>query len=96
MIWIDASKEKPATGRKVIVCGHYKNGNRWRTTARWYPAGTMDASDWDDPPEEWWDENEDYCRCPKDGWWEDVIEAEGSWMLENVTHWMPMPEFPKG
>jgi hypothetical protein len=69
MNWIDASKAKPSTGLKVLVCGHYKNGNRWCTTAAWYP---------------------------EDSWWEMAIEVKAAGQLENVTHWMPLPEFPQG
>src|SRR5690606_33656234 len=62
--WIPVGEQRPKKGQKVFVCGHWNNGNRWRTIAEWWPAGTMDASNSDDPPEEWWDEDGNECRCP--------------------------------
>jgi len=92
--WISVSDRMPANGRKVLVVGHWDNGNRWRTIAEWWPAGTLDASNWDDPPDEWWDENGGDCRCPEAAWWESQVEAETMWQLSNVTHWMPIPCLP--
>lgn len=93
-IWVDAKTNKPETGNKVLVCGHWDNGNRWRALAKWQPAGTIDAHAWDDPPEEWWDEEECVCRNPTDEWMEESIEAEVVYPLSNVTHWMPLPAMP--
>ena len=92
--WTPVCESMPKTGKKVLVCGHWNNGNRWRTIAEWWPAGTLDASNWDDPPEEWWDEDGNECRCPDDGWWESQVEAETMWGLSNITHWQPLPSFP--
>ena len=92
--WIDASVEKPKTGRKVIVCGQFKNGNRWRAMAAWYPARTLDATTWDESPDGWWDEDGDICSCPDAAWWETSVEIEEMCQLENVTHWMPLPSMP--
>jgi len=95
-IWIDVEKEKPKPGRKVLVCGHYGSGNRWRALATWWPAGTLDASMWDDPPEEWWNDDETKCSNPEDGWMEEFIEGESMYGLVNVTQWMPLPDMPNG
>jgi hypothetical protein len=92
--WIDANAQKPTTGKKVIVCGHWDNGNRWRTVAKWQPAGTIDASCWDDPPEDWWDEDGEVCTNPTDEWTEEAIEGERCYGLSNVTHWMHFPDMP--
>lgn len=92
--WTPIGEQMPKAGKKVLVCGHYENGNRWRTIAEWWPAGTMSAEHWDDPPEEWWDENGNNCLCPHDAWWESQVEAETMWQLSNVTHWQPLPSFP--
>lgn len=92
--WTDAEKEKPEPRKKVLVCGKYDNGKRWRTTAAWYPKGTLDASMWDDPPEDWWDNETDTCTNPEDGWQEEPIEGEMVYELKGVTHWMPLPEMP--
>lgn len=54
----------------------------------------MDASDWDDPPEDWWDEDGDRCTNPEAGWYESQIETETNWLLTGVTHWAPLPPLP--
>ena len=92
--WTPVGEEMPKRGQKVLVCGHWSNGNRWRTIAEWWPAGTMDASDWDDPPEDWWDVDGNTCINLEAGWYESRVEAETMWALSNVTHWMPLPDFP--
>jgi hypothetical protein len=93
-IWVDADKQKPEVGKKVIVCGHYSNGNRWQTIATWQPAGTIDAEMWDDTPDDWWDEDGNVCTNPHDVWFEQSVELETTGFLENVTHWMPLPDMP--
>jgi hypothetical protein len=94
-IWIDATTQKPKTGKKVMVCGRYEDGGaRWRAMAAFYPAGTMHADNWDEPPDEWWDEDGNNCVCPDPAWWENTIEAEDYWMLKGVTHWMTLPDMP--
>jgi hypothetical protein len=93
-IWIDVEKQKPKVGKKVIVCGHWSNGNRWRTIATWQPAGSIDASCWDETPDDWWDEDGNVCTNPTDEWSESPVEGERSYGLENVTHWMPLPDMP--
>jgi len=93
-IWVDAATQEPKTGTKVIVCGHYSNGNRWRALAKWQPAGTIDAEMWEDTPDEWWDEDGNVCTNPHDVWFEESVELETTGLLENVTHWMPLPDMP--
>lgn len=89
--WIPVAERMPDTGRRVFV--FCENG--WRIIARWYPAGTFDASNWDDPPDQWWDESGNMCRCPDDGWWESAHHSDNAYMVHNVTHWMPLPEKPE-
>ena len=95
-IWMDAEKQKPKVGKKVIVCGHWSNGNRWRTIATWQPAGSIDASCWDETPDDWWDEDGNVCTNPYDVWFEESVELETTGFLENVTHWMLLPDMPNG
>ena len=54
----------------------------------------MDASDWPDPPEDWWDEDGNTCTNPEAGWYEANLETEVNYLLHNVTHWMPIPPHP--
>ena len=92
-IWIPASERMPKRGQKVIACGHWSNGNQYRTMARWTDGKSWDASLWDEFPEEWWDEDEDHAWVSA-GWWENSVEIESVNPLENVTHWMPLPSLP--
>ena len=56
--------------------------------------GTMDASEWDDPPEDWWDADGNTCTNPEAGWYESQLETEVNYHLRGVTHWMPLPPHP--
>lgn len=93
--WVPVAERLPKVGKKVQVCGRWKNENRWGAVARWFPAGTLDASMWDDPPEDWWDGAGDNCRNPSDGWWEEPVAGELLWELDDVTHWRPL-DLPEG
>lgn len=92
-VWVPVAERLPKAGRRVLVTA--LNGiHVWRTVAQYWPAGTMDASDWDDPPEDWWDEDGDKCTNPEPGWYESQIETETNYLLTGVTHWMPLPPSP--
>lgn len=89
--WFCVNTQKPKVGKKVLVCGHYSNGNRWIALARWQPAGTIDAEPWDETPDDWWNEDGNVCTNPQDVWLEESVELETTGFLENVTHWMHIP-----
>lgn len=92
-VWVPVAERLPKTGRRVLVTA--LNGiHVWRTVAQYWPAGTMDASNWDDPPEDWWDEDGDKCTNPEPGWYEAQIETETNYLLTGVSHWMPLPPLP--
>ena len=92
-VWIPVADQLPKTGQRVLVTA--LNGlHVWRTVAQYWPAGTMDASDWDDPPEDWWDTDGNTCTNPEPGWYEAQIETEVQYLLHGVSHWMPLPPSP--
>ena len=92
-VWVPVSERLPKTGRRVLVAA--QNGkNIWRTVGEYWPAGTMDASNWDDPPEDWWDEDGNNCTNPESGWYESYIEAEMNHRLTGVTLWSPLLPLP--
>jgi len=92
-VWVPVSERLPKAGRRVLVTA--LNGiHVWRTVGEYWPAGTMDASNWDDPPEDWWDEDGDKYTNPDSGWYEAQIETETNYQLTGVTHWMPLPPSP--
>ncbi len=92
-VWVPVSERMPKDRQRVLVA-HLNGIHVWRAIATYWPAGTMDASNWDDPPDDWWDEDGNRCVCPDAGWWEECFEVEGASMLGNVTHWMPLPPSP--
>lgn len=92
-VWVPVSERMPADRQRVLVA-HLNGIHVWRAIATYWPAGTMDASMWDDPPDDWWDESGNKCVCPDAGWWEECFSVEGASMLDNVTHWMPLPPSP--
>ncbi len=92
-VWVPVTERMPADRQRVLVA-HLNGIHVWRAIAAYYPAGAMDASEWDAPPEDWWDEDLNRCVCPDAGWWEECFEVEGASMLSNVTHWMPLPASP--
>jgi hypothetical protein len=90
--WIKVSERMPGPGVKVIVA--YKNSyGLWRRTmAHWAPKHTIDAAHWDEGEP---DETEDGCFEPE-GWWEDPVEiGRMEFILDDVTHWMRLPDAPK-
>jgi hypothetical protein len=87
--WIRVSAKLPEVGEKVLVCGHWDNGNKWTALAKWHPAGSIDCSTWDEVPDDWVDDTN-----PHDEWMEEPIESEQSFSLRNVTHWMTLPDKP--
>jgi hypothetical protein len=93
-LWIPVTEQMPKVGCKVLVCGHYSNGNRWRALAKWQPAGTMGAELWDEAPDDWWDEDGNVYTNPTDLWVEYPLVIEQCGFLDNVTHWMPLPDMP--
>ena len=91
--WIAVEEQLPRTGQRVLVVA--QNGlHAWQTVAQYWPAGTMDASDWDDPPEDWWDADCEKCTNPEAGWYESQIETGVNYQLNDVTHWMQLPTKP--
>jgi hypothetical protein len=92
-VWVPVAERLPKAGRRVFVTA--LNGvHLWPTVGEYWPAGTMDASNWDDPPDEWWDEDGDKCTNPEPGWYESPLEPEMKYELTSVTHWMPLPPLP--
>lgn len=93
--WIPCSEKMPKTGQRVLAYGYDNNPDHaWRFIAKWMPAGTLDAKDWDMPPDEWWDEEGEKCMCPFDAWWEDPYTTDNCSHVFNVTHWMELPSVP--
>jgi hypothetical protein len=92
-VWVPVDERLPKAGLRVLVTALI-GIHVWRTVGEYWPAGTMDASNWDDPPEDWWDEDGDTCTNPEPGWYESQIETGINYQLHGVAHWMPLPAAP--
>lgn len=98
MKWISVEERLPEPG--VYVIAYYKNelGMDRRIRAEYSDghslliSGEMDWSgDWAN-----YDEEEDEYYCPE-GWFEANEFEEIHYQVDgNVTHWMPLPEPPRG
>ena len=104
--WIPVDERMPENEQDVIICAerrHYSNPNRFiRIVAKaFYTDGKHDtehtAYTWNnDYIDMEYDEENDAYLIP-DGWWESVEYGEEfSAVSDFVTHWMPMPQPPKG
>ena len=104
--WISVEDRLPENEQDVIICAkrrHYSNPNRFiRIVAKaFYTDGKHNtehtAYAWNnDCIDMEYDEENDAYLIP-DGWWESVEYGEEfSAVSDFVTHWMPMPQPPKG
>ena len=99
MSWIPIEKEQPESGTRVIFSSVNCQGFR-RTSIGYYAAEhTLLAEDhWtSDVDFEFLDYSleEDTYYVPE-GWYEEGAEGEYCYSQSGVTHWMPLPEKPKG
>ena len=79
------------TGRYSITCGAHCNDHEISTDEYGW-------QDFDGDTE--YDEDKD-CFWVKSSWWEtNYVEDNQNWEIDSadgvVTHWMPLPESPKG
>ena len=104
--WISVKDRLPENEQDVIICAkrrHYSNQNRFiRIVAKaFYTDGKHDtehtAYAWNnDYIDMEYDEENDAYLIPE-GWWESVEYGEElSAVSDFVTHWMPLPQPPKG
>lgn len=102
MEWIDVKDKLPENEQEVLVCCE-RNKYRFVCPAI-YEDGTVLTQDsvWNwyeiDSYGTYSEENDDYF-VPQ-GWWENrqftPDDVYNSPVDCNVTHWMPLPELPKG
>ena len=104
--WISVEDRLPENEQDVIICAkrrHYSNQNRFiRIVAKaFYTDGKHDtehtAYAWNnDYIDMEYDEENDAYLIPE-GWWESIEYGEEfSAVSDFVTHWMPLPQPPKG
>ena len=104
--WIPVKERLPENEQDVIICAErrcYSNPNSFiRIVAKaFYTDGKHDtehtAYAWNnDYIDMEYDEENDAYLIPE-GWWESIeYREEFSAVSDFVTHWMPMPQPPKG
>ena len=104
--WISVKDRLPEVETEVLVRVQQRCGDciRSTVTTAMYEDGTVleDGSRWEwDEIWEWgeYDEEKDKYRIPE-GWWESnhysSMDSYNNNIDDEVTHWMPMPELPKG
>lgn len=104
--WISVKDRLPENEQDVIICAerrHYSNPNRFiRIVAKaFYTDGKHNTEHtayvWsNDYIDMEYDEENDAYLIPE-GWWESVeYREEFSAVSDFVTHWMPLPQPPKG
>lgn len=105
-IWIPIEEMLPEPEARVLVCAESRVGDKVykHITCGMYEDGTVwrEESSWNfqdfDYPEDAYDEEKDDWKIPE-GWWEYTIynSDEGNYPIDDfVTHWLPLPEPPKG
>jgi len=91
--WIKATDALPQSGVKVLVFFLNELRKPRRTTAHYAAKHTLEASHWEDGGT---DDDEAGNSWEPEGWWEESVEGEEWHSLahHDVTHWMPLPEYP--
>ena len=98
--WISVKDRLPECETEVFIASKTSNGYKVLTTAM-YEDGTMPEDEsqwsWDEYVDMDYDEENDRYLIPC-GWWEyrHYGECLNYAVDDKVTHWMPLPEPPKG
>ena len=106
--WIDAPKEKPESGQKVLAI---LAGSKRHIITAVYTAPKTENADFVYFIENFLIKNRDYiekdekndCYWIIEGWWEFSTQGEFIWTfigshknnLKIITHWMPLPKLPE-
>lgn len=106
MEWISVKDHKPKCEEEVFVRVKHKSYPSGKpyyiTTTAIYEDGTMSTQDsawnWYDLDFDYDEENDQYLI--PEGWWEyrhyNPDDVYNNMIDSEVTHWMPLPEPPKG
>jgi hypothetical protein len=94
MNWINVNDKLPDNERSVLFFWENSFGKK-RISKGFYVSKFSTVADtdlWGDFGE--YSEEEDEFFIPE-GWYESTWEGETIYDINNVTHWMPLPEPPK-
>ena len=84
----------PESGKRVIF-GWINSLGKRRTSIGFYAAHkSINADDYEEPTLYEYDEEKDGYWL-QSGWYEEGADGEYFFPIENVTHWMDIPVWPK-
>jgi hypothetical protein len=87
--WIPITERLPKPQQFVLIA--YDNK---KVTMGWHvPAKTVESGCREEVDEEYDEESDTYYLCEQ--WVSECRESEYHYSISNVTHWMPLPEYPK-
>lgn len=96
--WVLCSERMPPVGRKVLAFFKNELGRGRRVLARFVPARTDCADNydyWNNVDDDWFDTDESGTSWIPEGWYEESETQENCPMICcPVTHWMQLPEAP--
>lgn len=95
--WTETKDRLPESGVPVLVFvqGVYGDKTR-RLRAHYAEKNTLVQSDLFEGDDTDYDDDTGTCYC-KEGWYEANEFEEVHWRIDGeVTHWMPLPESPRG
>lgn len=92
--WIN-STTPPQNQNRVLVVAENEDGSRYRTIAVFLPKGTCCDDYYEDPPEDWYNEETERYEFQEDNWAESAWNSEEWVKIEKVTHWTELPALPQ-
>jgi len=91
--WIPVTERLPKPQQFVLIAYTHMLGKGLVTMGGYVPAKTVESNFECDVDDEYDESTGIYYL--KEQWVDESAESVGHRKISNVTHWMPLPEFPK-